>query len=265
VRLIHIVCRQYLQVILLEDAILNRHAARLALLAIVATVSIPAIAYADHDTALVKVASELGYSYGYLGPEDAVSLSRPGVTIVIRPGERLFDVNDRTEAMDGPAPHFYHSDVYVSDELFNRLRQIAARYPAVPGGERAIVVVNPNAAGAATISGAISGLHVGQTPGDQSLTVSGAAPANLPVTLTLIGTFSSELPDVVLSRREITADADGTFRTTIPVAGGYFRGGLITVDATSVSGITPAKQQLVLRPVNDKAIVPADQTPRSER
>jgi hypothetical protein len=249
----------------LEDAILNRHAARVALFAIVVAAAIPTVSYADHDTALVKVASELGYVYGYLGPEDAVSLSRPGVTIVIRPGEKLFDVNDRTEAMDGPAPHFYHSDVFVSDELFNRLRQIAARYPAVPGGERAIVVVNPNAAGAATISGAISGLSVGQTPGDQTLTVAGAAPANLPVTLTLIGTFSNELPDVILSRREIIADADGTFKTTVPVASGYFRGGIVTVEATSVTGITPAKKQLVLKPVNDKVSVPADQTPRSER
>ncbi len=244
---------------------MNRHAARLALIAIVASAGVPTVTYADHDTSLVKVATELGYSYGYLGPEDAVSLSRPGVTIVIRPGERLFDVNDRTEAMDGPAPHFYHSDVFVSDELFNRLRQIAARYPAVPGGERAIVVVNPNAAGAATISGAISGLRVGQTPGDQTLTVSGAAPANLPVTLTLIGTFSNEVPDVVLSRREITADADGTFKTIVPVASGYFRGGLLTLEATSISGITPAKQQVVLRPVNDKVSVPADKEPRSIR
>jgi hypothetical protein len=222
-------------------------------------------AFADHDTPLVKVASELGFIYGYLGPEDAVSLSRPGVTIVIRPGERLFDVNDRTESMDGPAPHFYNSDVFVSDEMFNRLRRIAARYPAVPGGDRAIVVVNPNAAGAAPISGAITGLSVTQTPGDQTLTVAGKAPANLPVTLSVIGTLSNELPNVLLSRREIVAEADGTFNTTVPVASGYFRGGLITLEASSVTGITPAKKRLELKPVNDGVIVPADQDPRGAR
>ena len=171
-----------------EEKIMNRLATRLALVAVVATASIPTASFAEHDTPLVKVASELGFIYGYLGPEDAVSLSRPGVTIVIRPGERLFDVNDRTESMNGPAPHFYNSDVFVSDEMFNRLRRIAARYPAVPGGDRAIVVVNPNAAGAAPITGAITGLSVRQTPGDQTLTVAGKAPANLPVTLSLVGT-----------------------------------------------------------------------------
>jgi hypothetical protein len=244
---------------------LNRLATALALLVVVATASIPTVTYADHDTPLVKVASELGFLYGYLGPEDAVSLSRPGVTIVIRPGERLFDVNDRTEAMDGPAPHFYHSDVYVSDELFNRLRQIAARYPAVPGGDRAIVVVNPNAAGAAPISGAITLTTVKQTEGLETLTLVGKAPANIPVTLSVIGTFSNEIPDVLLSRRETTADADGTFGLTVPVAPGYFRGGIITVEASSVSGITPAKTHLVLKPINGTVHVPADDTPRSER
>ena len=123
--------------------------------------------------------------------------------------------------------HFYHSDVFVSDEMFNRLRQIAARYPAVPGGERPLVVVNPNVAGAAPISGAITGLTVFQTPGDQTLTVGGKAPANVPVTLSVIGTFSSELPDILLSRREIIAEADGTFKLVVPVASGYFRGGII--------------------------------------
>ncbi len=244
---------------------MNRLATRLTLVAVVATALVPTASFAAHDTPLVKVASELGFAYGYLGPEDAVSLSRPGVTIVIRPGERLFDVNDRTESMDGPAPHFYHSDVFVSDEMFNRLRQIAARYPAVPGGERPLVVVNPNAAGAAPISGAITGLTIFQTPGDQTLTVGGKAPANVPVTLSVIGTFSNELPDVLLSRREILAEADGTFKLVVPVASGYFRGGIINVEATSLPGITAAKKRIDLKPVNDKVVVPADQIPRNER
>ncbi len=244
---------------------MKRLATRLALFAVVVTAGIPTASLADHATGLVKVAAELGFVYGYLGPEDAVSLSRPGVTIVIRPGERLFDVNDRTEAMDGSAPYFYHSDVFISDGLFNRLRQIASRYPAVPGGDRPIVVVNPNAAGAAPLTGAIAGLSVVQTPGDQTLTIAGKAPANLPVTLTVIGTFSSELPDVVLSRRGITADADGTFKTTVPVASGYFRGGVITIEASSLTGITSAKKKLVLVPVNQKVTVPADLEPRGIR
>ncbi|MBC5810175.1 MAG: hypothetical protein GIW95_04860, partial [Candidatus Eremiobacteraeota bacterium] len=49
------------------------------------------------EVSLQQAAAELGFTYAYLGPEDAVSLGKPGVTILIRPGQRLFDVNDRTE------------------------------------------------------------------------------------------------------------------------------------------------------------------------
>jgi len=225
----------------------------------------PPVSYACHDTPLVKVAADLGYSYGYLGPEDAVALSRPGVTVVIRPGERLFDVNDRTESVDGPAPHFYRNDVYICDELYARLRQIAARYPSVPGGQRAIVVVNPNAAGAAAVSGAITNLTLTQVPGAQSVAVTGRSPASLPITLTLSGTFSNELPDVVLNRTLLTADADGTFKTTVPVASGFFRGAILTMVASSVTGVTPARTKIVLKAPNDAVTVPAEQEPRGIR
>jgi hypothetical protein len=91
---------------------------------------VPLGAAAEHRTALLKVAANLGYTYSYLGPEDAVSMTRPGVTIVIRPGERLFDVNDETEAMDGTAPLFSRNDIFISDGMVARLRQLAKRYPA---------------------------------------------------------------------------------------------------------------------------------------
>jgi hypothetical protein len=109
---------------------MHRNAAILAHLGIVAIVASAAAApaFADRETALARVAADLGYDYSYLGPEDAVSLSLPGVTIVLRPGERLFDVNDRTEAMDGSAPRFSRDDLYVSDAMVRTLRAIAVRY-----------------------------------------------------------------------------------------------------------------------------------------
>jgi hypothetical protein len=220
-------------------------------------------AFAAHLTALMKAAADLGYAYSYLGPEDAVALTKPGVTIVIRPGERLFDVNDRTEAMDGSAPLFSHSDIFISDALLARLRQISAKYPAQTSGERAIVVQNGSAV--ANVTGAITGLTLSQVPGKQDISVWGKAPANLPITLTLVGTFSIEIPDVVISRNEIVSDADGTFKTDISPASAFYRGAILTLVASSVSGVTSSKAQIVLKAPNGTTVIPGDAEPKSIR
>lgn len=226
----------------------------------------PASTYAAQDMALMQVAAHLGYAYNYLGPEDAAALTRPGVTIVIRPGNRLFDVNDRTEAMDGAAPRFALNDIYVSESLVARLRQIAIRYPVSNAAERTIVVTNPVATERDTsVRGAITNLTVTQIAGQQSLAVGGKAPANLPVTLTLIGTFSSELPDVVLSRHLVTADTNGTFNSAIPIASGFYRGAILTLVASSYAGITSAKSSIQAKAPNADVSVPADATPKSIR
>lgn len=232
----------------------------------VAIVTPASFALAAQDTALMQVATNLGYAYNYLGPEDAAALTRPGVTIVIRPGERLFDVNDRTEAMDGPAPRFALNDIYVSESLIARLRQIATKYPVANASDRAIVVTNSVAPSrVSSVRGEITNLTVAQIAGQQTLAVGGKAPANLPITLTLIGTFASELPDVVLSRNLVTADTNGTFNSAIPIASGYFRGAILTLVASSYSGITSAKSSIQVKAPNADVSVPADATPRSIR
>src|SRR5580704_12162228 len=91
---------------------------------------------ASKDVALHHIAEQLGYDYAYLGPEDAVTLARPGVTILLRPGQATFDVNDRTETTP-EAPHFYRDDLYVSQSLASQLAEIASRYPRT---QRIIVV-----------------------------------------------------------------------------------------------------------------------------
>ena len=219
--------------------------------------------FAAHQTSLAVAAARLGYAYSYLGPEDAVALTKPGVTIVIRPGERLFDVNDRTEAMDGSAPQFSHSDLLISDALYARLKQISAKYPSQTSGERAIVVQNGSAR--AVVSGAISGLTLSQAAGSQHIHIQGKAPANVPVTLTLYGTFTTEIPDVVISRNEVVSDADGSFKTEISPASAFYHGAILTLVASSVTGVTSAKAQIVLEAPNGNVNVPNDALPKSIR
>ena len=222
------------------------------------------IAVAANETALAKVAADLGYTYSYLGPEDAASLVRPGVTVVIRPGERLFDVNDRTEAVNGPVPRFAYNDILISDALIARLRQLAFRYPKNSGNDRVSALGNSAPVSATeNISGAISKLRAAQIPGSQQISVDGVAPANAPITITLVGTFSSELPDVVLNRRTVSADGKGTFQTDLPIASGFFRGGILTVVASSTAGVIAARTQLSAKAPNATVSVPADSEPKS--
>ncbi|GAC1307442.1 MAG: hypothetical protein NVSMB19_20170 [Vulcanimicrobiaceae bacterium] len=241
---------------------MNRLSLGAAVIGVVVTAT-STIAVAANTTALTKAAADLGFAYSYLGPEDAAALTRPGVTIVIRPGERLFDVNDRTEAMDGPAPRFAYNDIFVSDALVARLRQLAVRYPSAVPSQRASVNVPAPVAATANVTGAIANLHAVQIPGEQQLRVGGDAPATAPIMVTLVGTFSTELPDVVLNRRLVTADSNGTFQTDLPIASGYYRGAILTVVATSVPGVTSARTQLSAKAPNGAVSIPADSEPKS--
>ena len=229
---------------------------------ILAIASILAVAPASaqgKDVALHHIAEQLGYGYAYLGPQDAVALTRPGLTILLRPGETTFDVNDRTETTS-QAPRFYRDDLYVSPDLAARLGKIAAKYPRT----QRIVIVSQAMAGMSggMAHGAIS-LDVRQQPGSESVAVSGKAPPAVPITVTVMGTLSRDLPDVLVSRQEIASDALGRFQAIVPIAPNYFRGSILTLVASSVPGVTSARAQVTVGAPNGSVTPPVEQLPRS--
>jgi hypothetical protein len=239
----------------------------IALLLVLITGSIWAAAPATastHDVALRHIAEQLGYEYAYLGPQDAVTLSRPGVTILLRPGESTFDVNDRTETT-GEAPHFYQNDLYVSRDLANHLAEIASRYPRT---EHTNVVVAQQgmkvAQAPVSATGAIS-LEIRPVPGSDEVAVTGTAPPSAPILVTLLGTASTDVPDIIVGRHEIATGADGRFSAVVPTAPYYFRGGILTIVATSVPGVKEARAQLVIGPPNGGVTVPAEIVPPGVR
>jgi hypothetical protein len=238
-----------------------KYSLSLALFAAFALFAAPAPVLSDQDIALARVASQLGYAYSYLGVEDAVQLSRPGLVVLVRPGERLIDVNDRTETVEVP-PRFSRDDLYVSNSFVEHLRRLAEKYPSAAShieGRASIV-----SSGRVQQAGMIT-LDVRQLAGRQALWVSGKAPAAAPITLTLKETFWTEIPDVILSRTEVEADSVGDFEATVPVAPGYLRGGILTLTASSYPRITTASAQLVLKAPNDGVDVPAQQEPKGMR
>jgi len=199
---------------------------------------------------LTAVASHSAYNLQWLLPERSVRLYRPGLVIVIRPGDREYDVNDRVEFTDA-APAYVNGDILVSTSLAARLRRLGAMAvsPAAVSGMRSVAAAPP-ATGSITLDAL-------RTQGTQALTVTGRAPAGSPVTITLLATISPDLPTVVVSRHDVQPDASGQFEAVISTAPDYLRGSLLQVVATS-AGATPASTTITLDAPNAGVTVPFD-------
>jgi hypothetical protein len=103
-----------------------------------------------------------------------------------------------------------------------------------------------------------------QVPGSYHIAVSGRALASKPLFLTLLGTVSPDVPDIIVSRDRVVTDAAGNFRLELSPAGDYFRDGLLTVVVTSPSGAILAKGQIVLKAPNFTVPVPNEERLKTE-
>jgi hypothetical protein len=213
------------------------------------------VSAAQHDLALTQVAAQSGFSYAWLGTERAVEISKPGMVIVIRPGDNLFDVNDRVESTAVP-PRYANNDLYISASLAKRIGQLGRQSQYLAAQRTVTVAQLPPQ----QVSGAIS-LEVHPLEGTEAVVVQGTAPPSAPVTITLMATLSSDLPTVVVSRNDVHTDANGRFAKIISIAPDFLRGSIMDVLATSLSGVTPATAQLIVGPPNGKTTVEADHFP----
>lgn len=104
-------------------------------------------------------------------------------------------------------------------------------------------------------------LAVAPAVGAEAITVTGTAPAMAPVVVVLHASFSRDLPNVYLNRRDVYADADGHFSAIVPIGPDYWRGSIITVSASSSSATTSATAETVVTLPNPGVVVPADDVP----
>lgn len=205
----------------------------------------------SNSVSLTAAAARSSYNLQWLLPERSVRLYRPGIVIVIRPGEREYDVNNRVEFADVP-PSYVNGDMLISASFAARLRRLASmawtRPASMPG-----VASNqamPVATGPITID-------VRPASGSEAVSVSGRAPSGAPVTITLLATISSDLPTVVVSRHDVQPDANGQYQAVISIASDYARGSLLRVVATS-AGSTPAAATFIVGAPNSGVAVPFD-------
>ncbi|TAM62127.1 hypothetical protein EPN52_00955 [bacterium] len=210
---------------------------------------------AQAELALSRVANQSGLSYAWLGVERAVSLTRKGLVIVLRPGANEYEVNDRIE-VTAQAPRYAGGDLYVSPELARRIETLA-RYTGRPvASERR----QRETAAASQMSAGGGQLAIEARPlaGREAIVVNGQAPQGAPVTITLFGTVSSDIPTVVVSRHDVQADVNGRFQAVISIASDYFRGSVLQVVATSGPGVAPASTQVTVGSPNPHVEVPAE-------
>ncbi|MGZ3499299.1 MAG: stalk domain-containing protein [Vulcanimicrobiaceae bacterium] len=212
----------------------------------------------QQELPLARVAASAGLTYSWLSAERAVSLMRPGIVIVIRPGQSLYEVNDRVES-SATAPRYANNDIYVSASFAEHITQLARqaqlRSQDIQNLERAYGAAAAPTAPA--VSGSIS-LDVHPLQGSEAVIVTGHAPPTAPVMITLLATLSSDLPTVVVSRHNISADPDGKFQAIIPIAADFLRGSYLKVLATSVPSVVSASAQVLVGPPSPGLKVPAD-------
>jgi hypothetical protein len=211
-------------------------------------------ATAHTGTPLARVAGSAGYVYAWSASASEVTLSRPGLTIVLRPGDRRYEVNDRVEYAS-EAPVYGSGDLLVSSDVVSELRMLAGRNPEA----RAMEGARPGTASSVNDSGSLT-LTARPANGRAGIVVDGTAPASVPVTLTLIATISRDIPDIVI--RRVTLATDGTFHATLDVAPYVPEGSALTVTATSLPGITPAFAHLTAVPPHPQLDTRFDHLPK---
>jgi hypothetical protein len=222
-----------------------------------------AAAATEQEVPLATVARVAHLEYTWLAATRAVELSGPGIVLVVRPGDNVYEVDDRVE-VTSVTPRYLSNDIYVSRALATHIKDLARQAQMLVGMQEAnaarIASAEQQQPSAAQPFGTIV-LNVTPLHGTEALLVSGSAPPSAPVLVTLLATLSSELPNVLLSRHDLTAGPDGKFQAIVPIAPDYMRGSLIHVVATSTPGVTSASTQLLVHEPNAGVSVPADAFP----
>jgi hypothetical protein len=202
--------------------------------------------------------------YVWLAATRAVELRGPGIVLIVRPGDNLYEVDDRVE-VTAVAPRYLSNDIYVSQALATHITDLARQARRLVSTQEATAASQMSEEqqqqpGASQLRGTIV-LNVTQLQGAEALLVTGSAPPSAPVLITLLATLSSELPNILLSRHDLTAGPDGKFQAIVPIAPDYMRDSYIHVLATSTPGVVSASTQLLVKEANAGVKIPVDAFP----
>jgi hypothetical protein len=219
------------------------------------------------EVPLARVARSAHLQYEWLAANRVVQLSGPGIVLVIRPGDYLYEVNDRIEVTSN-APQFASNDIYVSKKLAAHIISLARQAELAERNTEARLASAAAAEANQERTDAILGeahgtiaLNATQLTGAEAVLVTGLAPPSIPVMITLLATLSPELPNVLVSRQTTEAGPDGKFQAIVPIGPDYMRDTFIHVLATSLPGVVSASAQLLVKAPNEGLTIPAEAWP----
>jgi len=210
---------------------------------------------------LARIAPQLGYSYAWIASESAVALTRPGVYVLIRTGNPLYDVNDSVESTT-QIPQYRNNDIYIGPSLVARLRSLAGN--AVASHPSTSIPAARSLIASAPVHGSLT-VIVSPTHTADAVIVEGTGPPSVPLTITLTADISREIPRVLLSRTYAETDKDGNFTARLSTAPLYVQKSTIHVAVTSLVGISEADTSFAVSQPNAGIAHPVDELPRDFR
>jgi len=221
-------------------------------LTLITAVAAPAVA-SEASIPLARIAAESGYTYAWLASEGAVSLSRPGVVVVLRAGQKLYRAGDRVISADR-APYYDGTDLVVSPAVAANLRRLAQMFPVPPPP-----LAPPTQT--AAVTGSLS-VEARQVAGRDAIAVSGRGPADAPVLVTLTGEISRDLPVVVLSRVATRVKPDGSYAADIGISSAPPPDTVVIATVTSVTGVKSSSARVVLKATSPAVDTRLDKLPQ---
>jgi hypothetical protein len=234
---------------------------QLSTIAFALTLVVRPAAAAGDLVPLARLAPQLGYTYTWIAAESAVALTRPGLYVLVRTGNPLYDVNDSIEST-AQAPVYRNNDILVGTSLAARLRSLASAAASRSTAAKPLDM-GPSVA-AAPIRGTLT-VAVVPTDTSDAVIVRGTGPANAPLTITFSADITRDLPRIVLSRTSTETDASGSYSVQISSAPLHMRNSLVLVSATSGPGVTEAHTTYVLGQPSPKIAHPVDELPHDYR
>ena len=210
---------------------------RLIVLTFAFTCALTSSVNASSDRALASVAAADGYTYAWLPTESGVTLTRPGIRVVLYVGRRFYEVNNATPIADR-APTFDGEDLRISPALAARLDRIASE-DASPTTAPAVVERPTGLARPLTIAASL-------VPGRMALALNGSGTPGTSITITLTGEISEDLPIVLIRRSTVMVGTDGSYSVQMGYGPDAHAKTAITVTAISASGTDRAVARVLV-------------------
>ncbi len=230
---------------------------RVTVLIVVLAATLMQHAQAATMLALPTVARAYGFVYTMESSEVAAHLSRPGVSLLVRPGDPRYQLNDDVQYA-AVSPVFANDEIYVDARFERVLAHLAETHPWPNASAMPPVVVSAPPVLPPDASLSIAAHYIDTT---ETIAVSGKGPPGVPIQVVCKALLSRDIPAITIARATVYADGDGSFNTVVSAMQLTLENTALVFTATVGAGVKPASTALELGPPNPHLNNPNDTVP----